>query len=83
MFSCCRKIVVFDTSPSLFNVLLDYLYSGQLETGNFTVEQLAELMLLADRYQASDTNPFSCSTFRTFLERIITNFNKKLKLVWV
>ncbi|XP_054262009.1 uncharacterized protein LOC128985991 isoform X2 [Macrosteles quadrilineatus] len=46
-----RKIIVFDTSPSLFSVLLDYLYCGQLDTSSFTVDQLADLMLLADRYE--------------------------------
>ncbi|XP_046685129.1 uncharacterized protein LOC124370870 [Homalodisca vitripennis] len=46
-----RKITVFDTSPSLFSVLLDYLYCGRLDTGSFSVDQLADLMLMADRYE--------------------------------
>lgn len=46
-----RKIVVFDTSPALFATLLDYLYCGQLDTAKFTVDQLADLLLLGDRYE--------------------------------
>lgn len=48
---CYRKIVVFDTSPALFSTLLDYLYCGQLDTEKFTVDQLADLLLLGDRYE--------------------------------
>ena len=48
----CRKITVHDTNPDLFRVFLGYLYSGQL-TSELTVEQLADLMTLSDRYEVS------------------------------
>ncbi|KDR13429.1 uncharacterized protein LOC110835411 [Zootermopsis nevadensis] len=46
-----RKIVIHDTSPFLFSTFLNYLYSGQLETKDLSVDQLADLMLLSDRYE--------------------------------
>jgi BTB/POZ domain. len=46
-----RKIVIHDTSPFLFSTFLNYLYSGQLETKELSVDQLADLMLLSDRYE--------------------------------
>jgi hypothetical protein len=49
--SLCRKIVIHDTSPFLFSTFLNYLYSGQLETKELSVDQLADLMLLSDRYE--------------------------------
>ena len=47
-----RKITVHDTNPDLFRIFLGYLYSGQL-TSELTVEQLADLMTLSDRYEVS------------------------------
>ena len=44
-----RKIVIRDTTPTLFRALLEYLYGGQLCVSSLGVEQLADLMLLADR----------------------------------
>ncbi|XP_067013462.1 uncharacterized protein [Anabrus simplex] len=46
-----RKIVIHDTNPFLFQTFLNYLYSGQLKTKELTVDQLADLMLLSDRYE--------------------------------
>ncbi|XP_047118625.1 uncharacterized protein LOC124799129 [Schistocerca piceifrons] len=46
-----RKIVVHDTNPFLFSTFLHYLYSGQLRTRELTADQLADLMLLSDRYE--------------------------------
>ncbi|CAG9817046.1 unnamed protein product [Phaedon cochleariae] len=46
-----RKIVVHDTSPHLFKILLEYLYSGRLDRNTLSTEQLVELLLLGDRYE--------------------------------
>ncbi|KAK7869304.1 hypothetical protein R5R35_012870 [Gryllus longicercus] len=46
-----RKIVIHDTNPFLFSIFLNYLYSGQLRTRELSVDQLADLMLLSDRYE--------------------------------
>lgn len=43
--------MIHDTSPFLFSTFLNYLYSGQLETKELSVDQLADLMLLSDRYE--------------------------------
>lgn len=40
-----------DTNPDLFKLFLQYLYSGQLETGQLTTEQLADMMSVSDRYE--------------------------------
>ncbi|KAL4239206.1 hypothetical protein ACF0H5_000023 [Mactra antiquata] len=45
-----RKITVHDTNPKLFESFLEYLYCGQLEMSDFTTEQIADMMTLADRY---------------------------------
>uniref|UniRef100_A0A1B6MP93 BTB domain-containing protein n=1 Tax=Graphocephala atropunctata TaxID=36148 RepID=A0A1B6MP93_9HEMI len=63
-----RKITVFDTSPSLFSVLLDYLYCGQLDTGSFSVDQLADLMLLADRYEVDSLKTVCEHGLRTHID---------------
>lgn len=46
-----RKIVIHDTSPFLFKILLEYLYSGRLKQDSLSTEQLVELLLLSDRYE--------------------------------
>ncbi|XP_059480539.1 uncharacterized protein LOC132199661 [Neocloeon triangulifer] len=46
-----RKIVVHDTSHSLFKIFLEYLYCGRLDAANLSLDQLTDLMLLADRYE--------------------------------
>ncbi|XP_074026270.1 uncharacterized protein isoform X2 [Leptinotarsa decemlineata] len=46
-----KKIVVHDTGPFLFRILLEYLYSGRLKCDSLSSEQLVELLLLSDRYE--------------------------------
>lgn len=52
MYVSCyfRKITVHDTSPTLFRMFLEYLYSGSLEMNEMSTEQIADMMTLADRY---------------------------------
>ncbi|XP_077301228.1 uncharacterized protein LOC143921733 [Arctopsyche grandis] len=46
-----KRIVIHDTSPTLFRKLLYYLYTGKLNTDLTSPEQLSELVLLGDRYE--------------------------------
>lgn len=46
-----RKITIHDTNPFLFRVFLEYLYSGRLRQNTLNTDQLAELLLLSDRYE--------------------------------
>ncbi|KAJ8913824.1 hypothetical protein NQ315_003733 [Exocentrus adspersus] len=46
-----KKIVIHDTSPFLFRILLEYLYSGKLKQDSLSTEQLVEILLLSDRYE--------------------------------
>ncbi|XP_041365007.1 uncharacterized protein LOC121380244 [Gigantopelta aegis] len=46
-----KKITVHDTNPELFQLFLEYLYSGHLETSELSTEQLADMMTLCDRYE--------------------------------
>lgn len=46
-----RKILVHDTNPALFSVFLEYLYSGCVNIKELSVDQVAELMMLSDRYE--------------------------------
>lgn len=46
-----RKIVIHDTTPVLFRKLINYLYTGKLNTKLTSPEQLTELVLLGDRYE--------------------------------
>ncbi|KAL5019275.1 hypothetical protein ScPMuIL_004997 [Solemya velum] len=46
-----KKITVHDTNPELFQLFLEYLYSGQIDTNELSTEQLADVMALADRYE--------------------------------
>ncbi|XP_046382195.1 uncharacterized protein LOC124153093 [Haliotis rufescens] len=46
-----KKITVHDTNPELFQLFLEYLYSGQLETNELSTEQLADMTTLCDRYE--------------------------------
>lgn len=43
--------MIHDTSPFLFKILLEYLYSGRLKQDSLPTEQLVELLLLSDRYE--------------------------------
>jgi hypothetical protein len=46
-----KKIIIHDTSPFLFRIFLEYLYSGRLRDDSLSIEQLVELLLLSDRYE--------------------------------
>ena len=46
-----RQIIIHDTSPQLFQIFLEYLYGGQVDTGQLMTDQLASLMQLSDRYE--------------------------------
>lgn len=48
-----RKITIHDTSPVIFRRLLLYLYGAPIDR-KVDVEQLCELMLLADRYSVDE-----------------------------
>ncbi|XP_052872917.1 uncharacterized protein LOC128278266 [Anopheles cruzii] len=48
-----RKIVIYDTSVVIFRRLLLYLYGAPVDK-SVSVEQLCELMLLADRYSVDN-----------------------------
>ncbi|XP_039443755.1 uncharacterized protein LOC120423873 [Culex pipiens pallens] len=48
-----RKIVIHDTSPVIFRRLLLYLYGAPVDK-SVGVDQLCELMLLADRYSVDN-----------------------------
>lgn len=43
--------MIHDTNPVIFRVFLEYLYSGRLRPASLTTDQLAELLLLSDRYE--------------------------------
>lgn len=53
-----NRIILHDVQPQIFDVFLRFLYSGMhgasLEQVGLTVEQLADLLLLADRYECVD-----------------------------
>lgn len=40
-----------DTNPNIFQIFLEYLYSGRIRQNSLTTDQLAELLLLSDRYE--------------------------------
>lgn len=46
-----KRITIHDTSPFLFRIFLEYLYSGRLKQNTLNTDQLAELLLLSDRYE--------------------------------
>lgn len=46
-----RKITIHDSSPFLFRIFLEYLYSGRLRQNGLNETQLADLLLLSDRYE--------------------------------
>lgn len=49
----CSKIIIYDTSPVIFRRLLLYLYGAPVDR-SVGVDQLCELMLLADRYSVDN-----------------------------
>ena len=40
-----------DTSPCLFYKFLGYLYSGILDTGSLSLDELTEMLALSDKYE--------------------------------
>ncbi|XP_063445642.1 uncharacterized protein LOC134725615 [Mytilus trossulus] len=46
-----KKITIHDTNPEVFNLFLEFVYGGNLDTSHSTPEQLTELLTLADRYE--------------------------------
>jgi len=51
-----RRITLHDCSVPVFRLFLQFLYSGlyRLDLGQETAQQLADLLLLADRYEVDD-----------------------------
>jgi hypothetical protein len=52
-----RRIILHDTSPAVFDIFLQFVYAGlqdlpPLECRLSSIGQLADLLLLADRYEA-------------------------------
>ncbi len=58
-----RRIILHDTSPAVFGIFLQFVYAGlqdllPLECRLPSIGQLADLLLLADRYEAGlETSP--------------------------
>jgi hypothetical protein len=58
-----RRIILHDTSPAVFDIFLQFVYAGlqdlpPLECRLPSIGQLADLLLLADRYEAGlETSP--------------------------
>ena len=46
-----RRIMIPDTSPCLFYKFLGYLYSGILDTGSLSLDELTEMLALSDKYE--------------------------------
>lgn len=63
-----RKITIHDSNPFLFRTFLEYLYSGQLRHQSLGSEQLAELLLLADRYEVDQLKQACEYTLRSMID---------------
>ena len=46
-----RTIHVYDTDKESFEIFLKFIYTGDLETESTSLENLVELIALADRYE--------------------------------
>ena len=46
-------------------MFLEYLYSGQLDMGDLSTEQIADMMAVADRYEVSKTTRVAISKHNT------------------
>lgn len=46
-----RRILIPDTSPCLFYKFLGYLYSGILDKDSLSLDELAEVIALSDKYE--------------------------------
>ena len=47
----CRKIEIYDTTSAHFKLFLEYVYKGSLDLTKMSLDQVSELLLLADRYE--------------------------------
>lgn len=47
----CRKVIVHETNPEIFQIFLNYLYTHNLETRELSNDQLIDLIVLSDRYE--------------------------------
>ncbi|XP_075557795.1 uncharacterized protein LOC142589950 isoform X1 [Dermacentor variabilis] len=63
-----RKIVVHDTHPEVFQLFLEYLYRGCLDSQHLTTEQLVELMQLGDRYEVDMLKEITEDALRDHLD---------------
>ena len=51
---CCfssSKIVINDMDESMFKLFLKFVYSGHLDTSKMSMEEIIELLAVADRYE--------------------------------
>ncbi|XP_035231149.1 uncharacterized protein LOC118203015, partial [Stegodyphus dumicola] len=63
-----KKIVIHDTTPELFLMFLEYLYGGQVDTGQLSTEQLADLMQLSDRYEVDSLKQISEEALKNLID---------------
>ncbi|GIY25110.1 BTB domain-containing protein [Caerostris darwini] len=63
-----KQIVIHDTTPQLFLIFLEYLYGGQVDTGQLTTEQLADLMQLSDRYEVDCLKQISEDALKNLID---------------
>ncbi|GFY36985.1 BTB domain-containing protein [Trichonephila inaurata madagascariensis] len=63
-----KKIVIHDTTPHLFLIFLKYLYGGQVDTGQLSTEQLADLMQLSDRYEVDCLKQISEDALKNLID---------------
>jgi len=45
------KIVIHDMDESMFKLFLKFVYSGHLDTDKMSMEEIIELLAVADRYE--------------------------------
>lgn len=62
-----RKIIIHDTSPVIFRRLLLYLYGAPIDK-TVGVEQICELMLLADRYSVDELKDICETTLLSLID---------------
>eukprot|EP00058_Branchiostoma_floridae_P010098 XP_002595586.1 hypothetical protein BRAFLDRAFT_117505 [Branchiostoma floridae] len=63
-----RRITVHDTSPALFRLFLEYLYVGNLATDTLTLDQLADMTALSDRYEVDSLKRLCEGALQAHLE---------------
>lgn len=50
-FSSCSKIVIHDMDESMFKLFLKFVYSGHLDTSKMSMEEVIDMLAVADRYE--------------------------------